>query len=44
MRNLVKKECDIILKINMQHNLKFQIDSLNVSNATAIALHEFYKI
>ena len=44
IRDLVKKECDIILKINMQPDTKFQIDSLNVANATAIALHEFYMI
>ena len=44
IRDLVKKECDVILKINTQPDLKFQIDSLNVSNASAIALHEFYKI
>lgn len=43
LRDLVKKECDEIIKINMMPNEKFQIDSLNVSNATAIALYEFYK-
>jgi 23S rRNA (guanosine2251-2'-O)-methyltransferase len=43
MRDLVKKECDEIIKINMKPNEKYQIDSLNVSNATTIALYEFYK-
>ncbi len=43
IRDLVKKECDILLKIKSQPNIEFQIDSLNVSNATAIALYEFYK-
>ena len=42
MRDLVKKECDEIIKINMQQNKQYQIDSLNVSNAATIALHEFY--
>ena len=44
MRELIKKECDEIIKLEMKVNLKYQIESLNVSNATAIALHEFYKI
>ena len=44
MRDLVKKECDIFVKLKMQDVSQFQIDSLNVSNATSIALHEFYKI
>ena len=38
MRDLVKKECDELIKINMQPNEKFKIDSLNVSNATTIGL------
>ena len=42
IRELVKKQCDEILRLNIKTNLEFQIDSLNVSNATAIALHEFY--
>ena len=42
IRELVKKHCDEILKLNIKSNLEFQIDSLNVSNATAIALYEFY--
>ena len=43
MRDLVKKECDEIIKIDMKPNKEFEIDSLNVSNATTIALYEFYK-
>ena len=43
MRDLVKKECDEIIKIKMQQNLHYQIDSLNVSNAASIALYEFFK-
>ena len=43
IRELVKKQCDEILKLNTKSNVEFQIDSLNVSNATAIALYEFYK-
>ena len=42
IRELVKKECDEIMQINMKNNLKFEIDSLNVSNATSIALYHFY--
>ena len=44
IRDLIKKECDIFIKLNMHDVSNFQIDSLNVSNATSIALHEFYKI
>jgi 23S rRNA (guanosine2251-2'-O)-methyltransferase len=43
IRDLVKKECDEIIKINMQQNKHYQIDSLNVSNAATIALYEFFK-
>ena len=43
MRDLVKKECDEIIKINMNQNKHYQIDSLNVSNAATIALYEFFK-
>ncbi len=42
IRELVKKECDEIMQINMKNNLKYEIDSLNVSNATSIALYQFY--
>ena len=42
IRELVKKECDEIMQINMKNNIKFEIDSLNVSNATSIALYHFY--
>ena len=43
MRDLVKKECDEIIKLNMQQNSHYQIDSLNVSNAATIALYEFFR-
>ncbi|MDC2992329.1 23S rRNA (guanosine(2251)-2'-O)-methyltransferase RlmB [Pelagibacteraceae bacterium] len=43
VRNLIKKECDIFIKLKMEDISKFNIDSLNVSNATSIALYEFYK-
>ncbi len=43
IRDLVKKECDILIKLKSEPNLEFKIDSLNVSNATAIALYEFYQ-
>ena len=42
IRELVKKECYVIMQINMKNNLKYEIDSLNVSNATSIALFQFY--
>ena len=42
IRELVKKECDEIIQIKMKNNLKFEIDSLNVSNATSIVLYQFY--
>jgi len=44
IRDLIKKECDIFVKLKMQDVSQYEIDSLNVSNATSIALHEFYKI
>jgi len=43
LRDLVKKECDEIIKIKMQQNTYYKIDSLNVSNAASIALYEFFK-
>ena len=43
IRDLVKKECDEIIKLKMQINKHYQIDSLNVSNAASIALYEFFK-
>ena len=43
MRNLVKKECDEIIQLQMQKNEDYMIDSLNVSNAASIALYEFFK-
>jgi 23S rRNA (guanosine2251-2'-O)-methyltransferase len=43
IRELVKKECDEIIKLKMQQNSNYKIDSLNVSNAASIALYEFFK-
>ena len=43
IRDLVKKECDEIIKLKIQKNTQYQIDSLNVSNAASIALYEFFK-
>ena len=43
MRDLVKKECDEIIQLQMQKNAGYMIDSLNVSNAASIALYEFFK-
>ena len=43
MRDLVKKECDEIIQLQIQKNTDYMIDSLNVSNAASIALYEFFK-
>ena len=43
IRDLVKKECDEIIQLQIQKNTHYQIDSLNVSNAASIALYEFFK-
>ena len=43
IRNLTKKECDALISIPMQFHNKYNIDSLNVSNACSIALYEHYK-
>jgi 23S rRNA (guanosine2251-2'-O)-methyltransferase len=43
IRELIKKECDFFIRLKIENISKFQIDSLNVSNATSIALYEFYK-
>ena len=43
MRDLVRKECDEMIKLKMQKNTDYMIDSLNVSNAASIALYEFFK-
>ena len=37
IRKLIKSKCDILLKINISD----QVESLNVSNAVAIAAHFF---
>ncbi|MDR0484361.1 MAG: 23S rRNA (guanosine(2251)-2'-O)-methyltransferase RlmB [Alphaproteobacteria bacterium] len=39
MRELTKKSCDFLVKIPQSSNM----ESLNISNATAIALYEIYK-
>jgi len=38
IRNLVKKNCDLLVKIPMN----IEVESLNVSNAVAISLYELY--
>ena len=43
IRDLVKKECDQIVKLKMLQNSHFKIDSLNVSNAASIALYEYFR-
>ena len=43
IRDLIKKECDVFIRLKMEKVSKFEIDSLNVSNASSIALHEFYR-
>ena len=43
IRDLVKKECDQIIKLKMLQNSHFKIDSLNVSNAASIALYEYFR-
>ena len=42
LRNLTKKECDELIAIPVKNQKKFNIDSLNVSNACSIALHNHY--
>lgn len=42
LRKLTKKNCDILVSIKINNN-NFKIDSLNVANATSIALHEYFK-
>ncbi len=39
LRTLTKKNCDDLIKINMSN----KVESLNVSNAASIAIHEIYK-
>ena len=41
IRDLVKKNCDDLFKINVKN--KSTIDSLNVSNSAAVVLYEFSK-
>ena len=42
IRDLVKKECDEIIKLKMKSNIHYEIDSLNVSNACSIALYAHF--
>ena len=43
LRSLTKKECDNLIAIPIKNQKKYNIDSLNVSNACSIALFEHYK-
>tara|TARA_Y100000590_G_scaffold262082_1_gene294155 strand:+ start:190 stop:972 length:783 start_codon:yes stop_codon:yes gene_type:complete len=43
IRDLIKKQCDFIISLESKPNKTFGIDSLNVSNACAIALYEHFK-
>ena len=43
LRNLTKKECDALISIPMEKQKKYNLDSLNVSNACSIALFEHFK-
>ena len=43
LRNLTKKECDVLVSIPMSSHNEHNIDSLNVSNACSIALYEHFK-
>lgn len=42
IRKLTKKNCDYLVSIKSEKDIKYDIDSLNVSNATAIALYEYF--
>ena len=44
LRNLTKKECDQIIKIPINSDNQYGIESLNVANACSIALYEFSKL
>ena len=44
LRNLTKKECDQIIKIPINSDNQYGIESLNVANACTIALYEHFKI
>ena len=43
LRELTKKECDHIIKIKINSNNQYGIESLNVANACTIALYEHFK-
>ena len=42
LRNLTKKECDMLVSIPTIQNNNYNIESLNVSNACSIALYEHF--
>ena len=44
LRKLTIKTCDQILKIPINLNNQYGIESLNVANACTIALYEHFKI
>ena len=44
IRKLIKENCDHLISIQTKVNKNFQIDSLNVSNATSIALYEHFNL
>ncbi|PPR46322.1 MAG: putative TrmH family tRNA/rRNA methyltransferase [Alphaproteobacteria bacterium MarineAlpha5_Bin9] len=43
LKNSTKQQCNLLTKIPIIKDLKYNIESLNVSNACSIALYEFYK-
>tara|TARA_Y100000590_G_scaffold464067_1_gene632518 strand:- start:890 stop:1660 length:771 start_codon:yes stop_codon:yes gene_type:complete len=43
LRELTKKNCDYLISIKSKNIMNLEIDSLNVSNATSIALYEYFK-
>ena len=43
IRNLNKKNCDSLFSLPSKTNKFYEIDSLNVSNACAVALYEHFK-
>ena len=42
MRDIIKKECDMLVAIHSAPNETYKIDSLNVSNACAITLYQHF--
>lgn len=43
LRKLTKKNCDYLISIKSKNIMDLEIDSLNVSSATSIALYEHFK-